>query len=88
MVWFQQLRMNAIQPLPMRHVVDILFAALLFTIAVIAIVRPVVSVRWARRAHPQLAEDDQSVLWIARLVGIGGLGVTAFFCMIIFRSLF
>jgi len=72
----------------MRHVADVLFATVLLTVAVIAIVRPVVIVRWARRAHPQLEEDDQSVLWIARLVGIGGLGVTAFFCMIIFRSLF
>ena len=71
----------------MRHVADVLFAAVLLTIAVIAIVRPVVIVRWARRAHPQLDEDDQSVLWIARLV-IGGLGVTAFFCTVIFRSLF
>jgi hypothetical protein len=72
----------------MRHAVDVLFATVLLTIALIAIVRPVVIVRWARRAHPQLEEDDQSVLWIARLIGIGGLGVTAFFCIIIFRSLF
>jgi hypothetical protein len=58
------------------------------TVAVIAIVRPVVIVRWARQAHPQLEEDDPSFLWIARIVGIGGLGVTAFFCIIIFRTLF
>jgi hypothetical protein len=63
-------------------------ATALLTVAIIGIVRPVIIVRWAKRTHPQLDEDDQSVLWIARLVGIGGLGVTAFFWMIIFRSLF
>jgi hypothetical protein len=46
----------------------------------------VVIVRWAKRAHPDLPEDDGTILWIARLVGIGGLGVALFFVMIIVRS--
>jgi hypothetical protein len=32
---FQQLRMSAIQSLPIRHAVDVLFATVLLTIAVI-----------------------------------------------------
>jgi hypothetical protein len=72
----------------MRHAIDVFFAAMLLTVAIIAIVRPIIVVRWAKRAHPALAEDDQAVLWTARLVGIGGLGVTTFFVVIVIRSLF
>jgi hypothetical protein len=63
---------------------------MMLIVAVVAIVRPVVIVRWAKRAkraHPELSEDDESALWIARLVGIEGLGVTAFFWIIVIRSL-
>ena len=73
--------------MPMRHIFDVFVGTVLLTVAVLAIVRPVVIVRWARRAHPELSEDDQAALWIARLVGIGGLGVTALFWIIIIRSL-
>jgi hypothetical protein len=52
--------------------------------------RPVchlVVVQWAKRAHPDLREDDQTVLRIARLVGVGALGVAVFFLVLIVRSL-
>jgi uncharacterized protein YijF (DUF1287 family) len=29
------------------------------------------NVRWAKRAHSDLAEDDETALWIGRLVGVG-----------------
>ena len=70
----------------MRHLTDVAFAALVLGVAVLAILRPVVIVRWAKRAHPDLPEDDETILWIARLVGVGGLGVAAFFLVIIVRS--
>jgi hypothetical protein len=54
---------------------------------VLAILRPVAIVRWAKRAHPDLPEDDETVLRIARLVGVGALGVAVFFLVIIVRSL-
>lgn len=70
----------------MRHLTDVVFAALVLGVAVLAILRPVVIVRWAKRAHPNLPEDDETILWIARLVGVGGLGVAVFFLVIIVRS--
>jgi hypothetical protein len=70
----------------MRHLTDVVFAVLVLGVAVLAILRPVVIVRWAKRAHPDLPEDDETILWIARLVGVGGLGVAAFFLVIIVRS--
>jgi hypothetical protein len=71
----------------LRHLTDIVFAALLISVAVLAILRPVAIVRWAKRAHPDLPEDDETVLRIARLVGVGALGVAVFFLVIIVRSL-
>ena len=70
----------------MRHLTDIVFAALVLGVAALAILRPVVILRWAKRAHPDIPEDDRTILWIARLVGIGGLGVALFFVLIIVRS--
>lgn len=70
----------------MRHLTDVVFASLVLGVAVLAILRPVVIVRWAKRAHPDLPEDDETILWIARLVGVGGLGVAVFFLVIIVRS--
>jgi hypothetical protein len=70
----------------LRHLTDVVLAALVLGVAVLAIFRPVVIVRWAKRAHPDLPEDDGTILWIARLVGVGGLGVGLFFLMIIVRS--
>jgi hypothetical protein len=68
------------------HLTDVVLAALVLGVAVLAILRPVVIVRWAKRAHPDLPEDDETILWIARLVGVGGLGVGLFFLVIVVRS--
>jgi len=70
----------------MRHLADVLFAVAMIAGALTAIIRPAVVVGWAKRAHPQLDEDDQAALWVAKLVGIGGLGVALFISLIIFRS--
>jgi hypothetical protein len=70
----------------LRHLTDVVIAALVLGVAVLAILRPVVIVRWAKRAHPDLREEDRKVLWIARLIGVGGLGVAVFFLVIIIRS--
>jgi hypothetical protein len=65
---------------------DYTHTAAFLSVAILGIVRPVVIVGWAKHAHPGLMEDDEAALWIARLVGIGGLGVVIFFCVIIIRS--
>jgi len=69
-----------------RHAADVIFGIAMLSVAIAAIVRPVIIVRWAKRAHSQLEEDDQIILWIARLIGVGGLCVAAFFWLIIIRS--
>jgi len=71
----------------LRHLADLIFAGVTTGVAILAIVRPVVILRWAKRAHPELGEDDKAALLVARLVGIGGLGVALFFLVIILRSL-
>jgi hypothetical protein len=71
---------------PLRHLTDVVLAASVLGGAVLAILRPVVIVRWAKRAHPDLPEDDERVLWIARLIGVGLLGIGGFILMIIVRS--
>lgn len=71
----------------MKHLTDVVIAAFVLSVAVLAILRPVVIVRWAKRAHPDLPEDDGTTLWIARLIGVGGLGIAVFFWVIIIRSL-
>ncbi len=70
----------------MRHLTDVVLAAVVLGGAVLAIFRPVVIVRWAKRAHPDLPEDDETILWIARLMGVGGLGVALFLLVIVVRS--
>ena len=70
----------------MRHVADFIFGLAMLCVALTAIVRPVIIIRWAKRAHPQLAEDDKIVLRIARLIGVGGLCVAVFFWLVIIRS--
>ena len=70
----------------MGQTADIVFPILMVVGAVFAILRPVVVVRWAKRAHPDLPEDDERILWIARLIGVGLLGIGGFILMIIVRS--
>ena len=70
----------------MGQIADVIFPILMVVGAVLAILRPVVIVRWAKRAHPDLVEDDERVLWIARLIGVGLLGIGGFILMIIVRS--
>jgi hypothetical protein len=70
----------------LRHLTDVVFAALVLGVAVLAIFRPVVIVRWAKRAHPDLPEDDETILRITRLIGVAGLGVALFFLLIMIRS--
>jgi len=71
----------------MRHLVDLFFAGALIGVAILGIVHPVVVLRWAKRAHPELCEDDKAALLVTRLVGVGGLGVAVFFLVVILRSL-
>lgn len=71
----------------LRHFMNIACAASVLGVAVLAILCPDVVVRWAKRAHPDLSEDDRTTLWIARLVGVGGLGVGLFLLVIMIRSL-
>jgi len=65
------------------HIADVIFPILMIVGAVFAILRPVVIVRWAKRAHPDLPEDDERVLWIARFIGVVLLGIGGFILMII-----
>lgn len=70
----------------MGQTADVIFPILMVVGGVLAILRPVVIVRWAKRAHPDLPEDDERALWIARLVGVGLLGIGGFILMVIVRS--
>ena len=70
----------------MEQLTGVFLVALLVGFPAFAILRPDVLVRWAKRAHPELSEDDPTVLWLARLVGVGGLGVAVFCVVMIVRS--
>jgi hypothetical protein len=71
-----------------RNTEDMLFGAMLSSVAIIGIARPVVIIRWAQRAHPQIEEDDQFVLSLARFIGIIGSCVMLFYWVLFIRSLF
>jgi hypothetical protein len=45
-----------------------------------------VVIRWAKRAHPALPEDNETIEWIARFIGVGGLVVAMFFLVLTIRS--
>lgn len=70
----------------MRHVVDIVLAVSALSMALLGILRPVVIVRWAKQAHPELRENDETLLSITRLIGVGGLCIALFFLVIVIRS--
>ena len=70
----------------LRHLADLLFAALMLGVAILAVLRPVVIVRWAKRAHPEIPEGDLRILWITRLIGMVGLGLAVLLSVIIIRS--
>ena len=70
----------------MRKLADVLFAVLMLGVMGLGILRPVVIVRWAKRAHPAIPEDDSRILWITRLIGVAGFGVALFLLVIIVRS--
>ena len=36
---------------------------------VCALLFPAVIIRWAKTAHPQLDENDESIWWVSRLIG-------------------
>jgi hypothetical protein len=70
----------------LKHVADVVFVVLFVGVAMLAIIRPDFIVSWAKRAHPELSEDDNAILWIARLIGVGGLVFSIFFLVIVLRS--
>lgn len=70
----------------MAHVTDVLFAVTFFVLAILAITRPDVILRWAKQAHPEYARDNATLLWIVRFIGVVGLGLAVFFSLIIVRS--
>jgi hypothetical protein len=70
-----------------RNIADILFGAMMSSFVVISIVRPVVVVRWAQRAHPQIEEDSQFLLSLTRFIGIVGSCVMLFYWVLFIRSL-
>jgi hypothetical protein len=50
-------------------------------------IRPVVMARWVKRAHPDIDENDKTLLWFIRFIGAVGLGMSLVFSMVIIRSL-
>ena len=70
----------------MRHLADVLFAASMLGAFTMGALRPVVIARWLKSADPEIREDDPRVLWIVRVVGIGGLVISVFMSLIIVRS--
>lgn len=70
----------------LRHLAEVLFATMMFGFAILGIVRPDIVVRWVKEAHPKFAGDDAPLLFIVRLIGVGGVGVVVFFSLLIVRS--
>ena len=70
----------------MTHLTDIFVAVLIWGVALFSYLRPVIIIGWAKRAHPDISEDDETVLRITRLIGFGILGVATFFSVIVVRS--
>jgi hypothetical protein len=59
---------------PHALVVPILFLAS----GALCVLRPAIAIRWAKRAHPALPEDNEVLLWIVRFIGVGHLGGATF----------
>lgn len=61
--------------------------ALLVCVGVLGILRPVVLVRWAKGAHPEIPEDDAAVLWFVRFTCLWGVVIGLFLLLRALRSL-
>jgi hypothetical protein len=59
----------------LRPVGFVIITALAIGIGVLGILRPVVLVRWAKGAHPDLPEDNEGVLWLVRFIGMIQLAI-------------
>lgn len=70
----------------MRHLADVLMALFWLGTTAMCVIRPVVMARWVKQAHPSLDENDQRLLWFIRIIGLGGLGMSLVFSMVIIRS--
>jgi hypothetical protein len=68
------------------HLTDFMIPASLLCGAVVAILRPITFLRWAKQAHPDLPENDTRMLWIVRFIGAGGLGITVYAIVLLVRG--
>lgn len=59
------------------HGAEIFWLGLLTASGICTLFWPSIPVKWARTAHPQLADDD-SILLIARVIGAVQLGIAIF----------
>jgi hypothetical protein len=53
----------------------------------LGVFRPAVIVRWAKTAHPDLREDDDTTLWITRMIGAAQLCGGVYMFVLAVRSL-
>jgi hypothetical protein len=58
--------------LPDRVQLVLVLSSFLLT-GVCALLFPVVIIRWAKTAHPQLDENDESIWWVSRPIGVSFL---------------
>lgn len=71
----------------MTNLGDIILVTLLLGVAALGVLRPVIIIRWAKTAHPDIPEDNKTILWIARFIGVGVMGIALFILGIIVRPL-
>lgn len=70
----------------MRHVADVVFVLCWLGLATVCVFRPVIMARWVKQAHPSLDENDRTILWFIRILGIGNLALSLALSVVIIRS--
>lgn len=70
----------------MRHVADVVIVLGWIGLAMVCVFRPVIMARWVKQAHPNLDENDRTVLWFIRILGVGNLALSVALSVVIIRS--
>ncbi len=70
----------------MRHFVDVVMGLFFLGITTMCVIRPAVMARWVKQAHPNVDENDKTLLRFIRFIGAVGLGMSVFFSIVIIRS--
>jgi hypothetical protein len=70
----------------MRFLIIALIPLSILGLSTLCIVRPAIAINWAKKAHPEYAGDGAEIVWVVKLIGIGGVFIGLYIVALVVRA--